>query len=224
MRKSPLASERRFSHDALRDVSGWDEATIANALDELFDQRIVREASGRGLFEYAFSHQVIHEAITRAVPPERAAARHRRVARVLEELYADRASELSATVARHYELAEDRANAVRCYLVAVRRSIATRRAGRGTLAGSSARSRLPMRRARAPTSFSKDETIECRRGNRCRPGSQRWRAWNELAAGLADPELQRVVLLRRIEFALSVGDSADARLGNQRTPNASAAR
>ena len=62
----------RFSHDALREVSGWDEASLGNALDELFDRRIVREASGRGLFEYAFSHNVVHEAIVQAVPPERA--------------------------------------------------------------------------------------------------------------------------------------------------------
>ena len=49
----------RFSHDALRDVSGWDEAAIGNALDELLDCRHVHdEASGRGLFEYAFSSQI----------------------------------------------------------------------------------------------------------------------------------------------------------------------
>ncbi|MGB8909827.1 MAG: AAA family ATPase [Candidatus Cybelea sp.] len=196
----------RFSHDALRDVSGWDEATLANALDELFDQRIVREASGRGLFEYAFSHQVIHEAIAQAVPPERAAARHRRVARVLEELYADRASELSATVARHYELAGDRANAVRCYLVAVRRSI-----GLGALdeAHSLVERALALTDEARPRAhiLLENETIECRRGNRAAQEAA-LTGLEQLAAGLADPELHRVILLRRIEFALSVGDSA----------------
>ncbi|HEY5425417.1 MAG TPA: AAA family ATPase, partial [Candidatus Tumulicola sp.] len=33
----------RFSRDAVREVSGWDAGTLANALDELLDRRIVRE-------------------------------------------------------------------------------------------------------------------------------------------------------------------------------------
>ncbi|MGA7095510.1 MAG: AAA family ATPase [Candidatus Cybelea sp.] len=207
----------RFSLDALRDVSGWNEATLASALDELFDQRIVREASGRGLFEYAFSHQVVHEAIAQAVPPERAAARHRRVARVLEELYADRASELSATVARHYELAADRANAARCYLVAVRRSIGLGALDEAHALGERALALTDDPRLRAHI-LLENETIECRRGNRA--GQEAALAGLEqLAVCLVDPELRPLILLRRIEFALSVGDSAvlDSAIGELRT-------
>ncbi|MFY9719677.1 MAG: hypothetical protein WAK16_08525, partial [Candidatus Cybelea sp.] len=194
----------RFSHDALRDVSGWDEAAIGSALDELFDRRIVREASGRGLFEYAFSHQIFQEAIARAVPRERAAARHRRVARVLEELYADRASELSATIARHYELAGDGANAARCYLTAVRRSI-----GLGALDEAHALSDRALAlagdaRGRAEILLER-ETVEFRRGNRSAQESA-LASLEELAVSLADPELQRLTLLRKIEFATSIGD------------------
>jgi tetratricopeptide (TPR) repeat protein len=196
----------RFSHDALRDVSGWDEAALGSALDELFDRRIVREASGRGLFEYAFSHQIFQEAIARAVPPERASPRHRRVARVLEELYADRASELSATIARHYELAGDAANAARCYLTAVRRSI-----GLGALDEAHALSDRALAltddpRARAEILLER-ETVEFRRGDRVAQESA-LASLAELAAMLADPELHRLTLLRRIEFAGSTSDSA----------------
>lgn len=194
----------RFSHDALRDVSGWDEAALRNALDELFDRRVVREASGRGLFEYAFSHHVIHEAIAQAVPPERAASRHHRVARVLEELYADRASELSATVARHYELAGDGESAARRYVAAVRRSI-----GLGALD----EARSLGDRALALTNdpplridiLLEIETIERRRGNRAAQEAA-LKSLEQLAASLADAGLQSLILLRRIDLAVIVGD------------------
>jgi DNA-binding SARP family transcriptional activator/tetratricopeptide (TPR) repeat protein len=194
----------RFSLDAVRDVSGWGDAALGNALDELFDRRIVREASGRGLFEYAFSHQIFQEAIARAVPRERATARHRRVARVLEELYADRASELSATIARHYELAGDDANAARCYLTAVRRSI-----GLGALDEAHALSDRALAltddpRTRAEILLER-ETVEFRRGHRSAQEST-LADLKEIAATLADPELHCLIVLRELELATSIAD------------------
>jgi DNA-binding SARP family transcriptional activator/tetratricopeptide (TPR) repeat protein len=196
----------RFSHDALRDVSGWDEAALGKALDELFDRRIVREASGRGLFEYAFSHQIFQAAIARAVPQERATGRHRRVARVLEELYADRASELSATIARHYELAGDAANAARCYLTAVRRSIGLGALDEAHTLSDRALALTGDPRARAEILLER-ETVEFRRGDGVAQESA-LASLEELAATLADPELHRLTLLRRIEFATSIADLA----------------
>jgi DNA-binding SARP family transcriptional activator len=195
----------RFSHDALRDVSGWSEAALGSALDELFDRRIVREASGRGLFEYAFSHQVIHDAIAQAVPPERAAARHRRTARVLEELYADRASELSATVARHYELAGDGESAARCYLAAIRRSI-----GLGALDEAHSLGDRALALTNDPSVLVdillEIETIDGRRGNRAGQEAA-LKSLEQLAARLADAGLQSLILLRRIDLAVIVGDA-----------------
>lgn len=196
----------RFSHDALRDVSGWDEAALGNALDELFDRRIVREASGRGLFEYSFSHQIVHEAIAAAVPPDRAAARHRRVAKVFEELYADRASELSATIARHYELAGDGESAARRYLTAVRRAIGIGALDEARAMADRALTLTNDPRLRADISLE-SETIASRRANRAAQESALANL-ERLAESLADPELQRVILLRRIEFALNVSDTA----------------
>ncbi len=196
----------RFSHDALREVSGWDEASLASALDELFDRRIVREASGRGLFEYAFSHNLVHEAIVHGVPPERAGARHRRAARVLEELYADRASELSATIARHYELAGDGSNAARCYLAAVRRSIGLGALDEARALGNRALVLTDDARLRADI-FLEQEAIECRQGNRAAQKAA-LSALEQLAADLGDPDLRCRILLRRIELALSVSDPA----------------
>ncbi len=196
----------RFSHDALRDVSGWDEAAIGRALDELFDRRIVRETSGRGLFEYAFSHQIFQDAIARGVPPERAAPRHRRVARVLEELYADRASELSATIARHYDLAGDGANAARGYLTAMRRAIGLGALDDARALGDRALALTDALRLRADI-LLESETIERRRGNRVAQEAA-LADLERLAATLGEPELRRAVLLRRMELAMSICDSA----------------
>jgi DNA-binding SARP family transcriptional activator/tetratricopeptide (TPR) repeat protein len=195
-----------FSRDAVREVSGWDDATLREALDELIDRRIVRETSGRGLFEYAFAHHVLHDAVMRAAPPERAAIRQHRIARVLEELYPDRFSELSSAIALHYELAGDGANAARCYQAAVRRSMAL---------GALAEAREECDRAIALTQDPHQRaelllelaTIEGRRANR-----SAWQTAIETAenaiAQLDDPNLKRTALMRRIEFALSTNDGA----------------
>ncbi len=194
----------RFSRDAVREVSGWDEGTLGNALDELLDRRIVREAPGRGLFEYTFAHHAVQEAVAHAASPERAVGRQRRVARVLEELYADRAPELSAAIARHYELAGDAANAARWYLAAMRRAIALGALDEARSERDRALALAADARLRADL-LLESETIESRRGDRT--------AWNatlveldRVAAGLDDLELHRVILLRRIEFALNIGD------------------
>jgi|HubBroStandDraft_4_1064222.scaffolds.fasta_scaffold00001_162 DNA-binding SARP family transcriptional activator/tetratricopeptide (TPR) repeat protein len=196
----------QFSRDVLREVSGWDEGTLGRALDELIDRRIARETSGRGLFEYAFAHHLLHDAVLRAAPPERAASRRQRIARVLEELYPDSAAELSPAIALHYELAGDARNAVRCYLAAVGRSIAI---------GALAEARSQCDRAFALATDPRQraallleiETIEFRRGER--------RAWHaalveveNATRDLDDSDLQRVALMRRIEFALTTNDGA----------------
>ncbi|HET6274436.1 MAG TPA: AAA family ATPase [Candidatus Cybelea sp.] len=195
----------QFSRDVLREVSGWDAGTLGLALDELIDRRIARETSGRGLFEYAFAHHVLHDAVLRAAPPERAAGRRHRIARVLEELYPDSASELSPAIALHYELAGDSANAMRCYLTAVRRSIAI-----GALAEARSQCDRAVALAGDPRQRAalllEGETIESRCGER--------RAWHAALVAaesavreLDDADLQRVALMRRIEFALSTHDT-----------------
>lgn len=114
----------RFSRDAVREVSSWEETALTDALDELLDRRVIRESGGRGYLEYSFSHQLVLEAIAQGVPPKDAAIRRRRIARVLETLYPERMPELSATLAAHYGVAGDLENALRCYREAIRRSVA----------------------------------------------------------------------------------------------------
>ena len=194
----------RFSRDALRDVSAWDEIVLADALDELLDRRIVCEAGGRGIFEYAFTHHLVQDVIARSLQPERAAARRRRVARVLERLYPEHFEELSAALAAHYESAGDAANASRCYLAAVRRSIAigALREARAQCARGLALATEPHARAGL---LLESVEIESRSGDR----DSRAAALTALEgadAELGDAAVHSATLLHRIEFALTTGD------------------
>jgi DNA-binding SARP family transcriptional activator len=117
-----LAGER-FALPVVREVAGWEETAMASAVDELLDRRIIRETSGRGIFRYAFSHQILQEAILDACDPDAVRERSRRIARVLGELYPERADEMASDIARHWERGDLPAAAAAHYLVAARRAL-----------------------------------------------------------------------------------------------------
>ncbi len=194
----------RFSRDAVREVSAWDEGALTDALDELLDRRIIREAGGRGFLEYAFTHHLVHDAIAAATPQKQAAIRSRRVARVLERLYPERVSELSASLAGHYEFAGDIPNAARCYLEAVRRSIsigalqeARMQCKRGLMLDAEGGARAEL--------LLESMTIETRCGDLQSRGAALL-ALELVDSELEDPELHRATLLHRMEFASTTGD------------------
>jgi DNA-binding SARP family transcriptional activator/predicted ATPase len=193
----------RFSREAVREVSAWEAASLTSALDELLDRRIVREAGGRVL-EYAFTHNLVHETIVGAIPAGDAAVRRRRVARVLEELYPERFSEMSATLAAHYACGGDVVNATRCYLEAVRRSIAIAALDEAAALCESALALDPPVRLRLELLLEL-VTIESRRGR----GESRAAALIKLEradAELGDANAHRQTLQRRIEYAATIGD------------------
>jgi DNA-binding SARP family transcriptional activator len=195
-----------FSADALRAVSGWDDTALGGALDELLDRRIVREAPGRSLFDYAFTHHAVQEAIVAEVAPQRAIARHRRIAHVFEELYLEHAPELAASIARQYDLAGNADNAASRYLDAVRHSIslgaveeALTLCARGIQLATENRLSVDLR--------FEHVAIEARRGD-----SDAWgRALTDLegaVGNLGDMELHRTSLMCRFEYANNCNDSA----------------
>lgn len=197
----------RFSREAVRSISGWEEAALRASFDELFDRRIVREAGGRGVLEYAFTHALVHDAIVAEIPADVAAVRRRRIARVLEELYPERFSEFSATLAAHYEAAGDAANAGRCYLEAVRRTIAIGALEEARALGERALAlelSLPVRAAMLLESV----TIASRRGD----GAARATMLSKLEQvdrELGDAEVHRQALLERVEYAATTADLSE---------------
>jgi DNA-binding SARP family transcriptional activator/tetratricopeptide (TPR) repeat protein len=196
----------RFSRETVREVSAWDETALNDAFDELLDRRIIREAGGRGFLEYAFTHQLVQDAIVRSVAPKDAAVRRRRIARVLERLYPERVPELAASLAAHYEFAGDVANASRCYLVAIRRSIAIGALKEAQMQCQRALAIAAEPRARAAL-LLESITIESRVGDRDSL-SAALHALERVDAELGDVALHRSALLHRMEYAASVGDRA----------------
>jgi DNA-binding SARP family transcriptional activator/tetratricopeptide (TPR) repeat protein len=197
----------RFSRDAVREVSAWDESAVTDALDELLDRRIIREAGGRSFLEYSFAHQLMHEAIAQTVPPKQAAVRRRRVARVMEELYPERVSELSASLAAHYECAHDVPNAARCYLEAVRRSISIGALAEARMLCDRALALDLEPRARAGL-LLESVTIESRRASR-ESRQAALQALERIDSELGDPAIHRAAILQRIEFAVTTGDRVE---------------
>jgi DNA-binding SARP family transcriptional activator len=109
-----------FDVDVVRDVTGWGENDVLDALSDLIDRHIVKDTGGRSGYAYAFSHHVIQSTIYAGVSEQTKVHRHRRVARVLEENYRDRAWQFAADVARHYDLGHEPEQAAGAWLTAGR--------------------------------------------------------------------------------------------------------
>ena len=103
-----------FTVEAVAAAGGWSEAFVQGALEELLQRHLIYASTADGA-GYAFAHALVASAIYAASPADLRAARHRRVARLLERSAgADRA--LIGSQARHYSLAGDRAPAYDAYL------------------------------------------------------------------------------------------------------------
>jgi len=104
-----------FSTELVREVGGWSEASVLDALNELLDRRLVHDAGSHAQFDYAFAHAVIQQTLYADLPPDRLKHRHRRVGQVMEELYADRLAEASGELALHFDRGGEPSRAVVYY-------------------------------------------------------------------------------------------------------------
>jgi len=115
---------RAFDVEVLRRASGWTENRVLEALDELLDRSVVRDASDNGL-DYAFSHHLVHAACYDDAPADATRRRHRRVAGALALRYAGRGDECAAELAFHWERGGEDARAAAEYVRAARAALAT---------------------------------------------------------------------------------------------------
>ncbi|MGB3312600.1 MAG: BTAD domain-containing putative transcriptional regulator [Nodosilinea sp.] len=104
---------RSFTLGVLHQASGEDEDAIVDALDELWQYRIIREQGGD---TYDFSHDKLREVAYDSISRPKRRLLHRRIAQALETLQAQGLDAVSAQVAAHYEKAGLFSKAVPYYL------------------------------------------------------------------------------------------------------------
>lgn len=103
---------RDFNYGVLREASDLDEKNLVQALDELWQRRMIRE---HGTLSYDFSHDRLREVSYAEVSPIKRQLLHRRVAQALELLHKENLDAVSARLAYHYEEAGQTPKAISFY-------------------------------------------------------------------------------------------------------------
>jgi predicted ATPase len=93
---------RPFSFELLEKATDWDEASVSQALDELWRRRIIES---RGPSEYDFTHDRLREVACAELSLVRRRYLHRRVARALAEVHAADIESWNGQIASHFEQA-----------------------------------------------------------------------------------------------------------------------
>lgn len=93
---------RAFTLDMLIEAGRADEDRVVQALDELWQKRIVRE---QGANSYDFSHDKLREVTYAEISAPQRRLLHRRIARTFETIYANALDPISGQIAAHYERA-----------------------------------------------------------------------------------------------------------------------
>jgi class 3 adenylate cyclase/tetratricopeptide (TPR) repeat protein len=108
---------RSFSHHVIAEILG-DEQNLDAILDDLVRRQLVRARETRQTSavrrralhperEYVFTHAIVQETIYEAILQKTRQALHRRVARTIESIYADRLADFYGMLAYHYSRGEE---------------------------------------------------------------------------------------------------------------------
>ena len=111
---------KTFQERVLGRICGIDESNLQAALRALREAEFVYEESLYPQVEYAFKHPLTQEVADRSQLKERRAETHAAVARVIEELSAERLDEEAALLAHHWEEAGENLVAARWHARAAR--------------------------------------------------------------------------------------------------------
>jgi DNA-binding SARP family transcriptional activator/predicted ATPase len=93
---------RPFSFELLEKATDWDEASVSQALEELWLRRIIES---RGATEYDFTHDRLREVTCAELSLVRQRYLHRRVARALAEVHGADIESWNGQIASHFEQA-----------------------------------------------------------------------------------------------------------------------
>jgi tetratricopeptide (TPR) repeat protein len=93
---------RAFTFQVLKQASRYDDDTLVQGLDELWQRRIIREQE---VDAYDFSHDKLRAVVYTSLSTARRRLLHRRAADALQMIYADGLDSVSGLIATHYEQA-----------------------------------------------------------------------------------------------------------------------
>ena len=117
---------REFRLELLQKVAGITEDEFINSLEEARKAAVVEERSGLGaVVTYRFTHAFFRQTLYEEMIAPRRIRLHQQVARVLEEIYANRLAEHAAELAEHFSHTSDKGDlekAVRYGQMAARRA------------------------------------------------------------------------------------------------------
>jgi DNA-binding SARP family transcriptional activator/predicted ATPase len=108
---------RPFSVQLLEKATDWDEGSVSEALDELWQRRIIESW---GATEYDFTHDRLREVACSELTLVRRRYFHRRVARALAEVYGEDIEVWNGQIAFHFEQAGMAEEAIESYQRAAR--------------------------------------------------------------------------------------------------------
>lgn len=198
-----------FDTDLVRAVAGWSEAQTLDALDELLDHQLVREAGGRSRFDYVFTHHLIQSTIYATMPADTRTRRHRRVAHVMAGLGLP--DESAGELAMHWDRGGEPERAAENYWRAARYALALY-ADDEALAHIQRALELTTQPAVQFQLLGLRETIWARRGEREAQYYDLVRL-RQLAQHIGDEDLICDALRREIRYQRALGDrQAEAKL------------
>lgn len=191
-----------FDTDLVRAVAGWSEAQTLDALDELLDHQVVREAGGRSRFDYVFTHHLIQSTVYATLSADTRTRRHRRIAHVMTGLGLP--DEVAGELAMHWDRGGEPERAAENYLRAARYALALY-ADAEALAHLARALELTTQPAVQFQLLGLRETIWARRGERTAQYNDLMRL-RELAQSCGDNAWLSDVLQREIRYHRVLGD------------------
>jgi DNA-binding winged helix-turn-helix (wHTH) protein/predicted ATPase len=103
---------REFTLRVLEESAGKQENELIGAMDRCDKYGLIHSSSGLGEEKYAFTHDLLQEALYESIGPARRRRYHLRIAQIIEKLYAARLEDRYESLAYHFREGNDLEKAV----------------------------------------------------------------------------------------------------------------
>ncbi len=115
---------RQFSFDTLLAVTGTEETTLLDRVEEAMRAQLIREVRGAGEDIYEFAQPMLRHVLYDAIPRRRRRLLHRQVGEALERLYGRKLDAYLEALALHFAEAEEAEKTLRYAHLAARKAAA----------------------------------------------------------------------------------------------------